>query len=192
MRDDGAMPSRAGGLSAWAENWGAEPGEIALALPCDPLLPDAALVLHRAVSVDADVPLVYRWLCQLRAAPYSYDLLDNFGRRSPQRLTPGLDVLAPGQRVMTVFRLVSFERDAHLTLQHRSVVGGHVAITFATLPRGGSTRLLARFRWTPRTLPLLRGPQSSAWAVGDLVMARRQLLNLKALAERDARAARAA
>lgn len=181
------MTKRQGRLRTWGANWGAEPEEVAMALPCDPLLPDAALVVHRAVGVQADAALVYRWLCQLRAAPYSYDLIDNLGRRSPQQLTPGLDELAPGQRVMTVFRLRSFERDVHLTLWQASRVGGSVAVTFATLPRPGATRLLARFRWTPPTVPLVREPILTAWALGDLAMARRQLLNLKALAEQDAR-----
>ena len=180
------MAERTGRLRGWAANWGAEPEELGRSLPCDRLLPDAAIVVHRAVSVDAHVPLVYRWLCQLRAAPYSYDLLDNLGRRSPQQLTPGLDLLEPGQRVMTLFELDSFERNEHVTLRSSSRATGRVAVTFATRPRWECTRLLARFRWSPpRQLGPLRDPLLTAWAVGDLAMARRQLLNLKALAERD-------
>ncbi|HXE46021.1 MAG TPA: hypothetical protein VN635_12595 [Conexibacter sp.] len=112
------MARRDDRLRTWAANWGARPDEVATALPCDPLLPEAALLLHRAVSVAADAPLLWRWICQLRAAPYSYDWLDNFGRRSPQRLTPGLDELAVGQRAMTVFRVAGFDRNEHLTLRH--------------------------------------------------------------------------
>jgi hypothetical protein len=184
------MPESTGRLRGWAANWGAEPEELGRSLPCDRLLPDAAIVVHRAVSVDAHIPLVYRWLCQLRAAPYSYDLLDNLGRRSPQQLTPGLDRLEPGQRVMTMFRLDSFERDEHLTLRHSSRATGRVAVTFTTRPRWEGTRLLARFRVTPSALGgPLRESLLTAWAVGDRAMTRRQLLNLKALAERDERSA---
>jgi len=182
------MAGRDRALRAWASNWGAREDEVAAALPCDPLLPDAAIVVHRAVSVAADAPLVWRWICQLRAAPYSYDWLDNFGRRSPQRLTSGLEELAAGQRVMTIFRVAAFARDEHLTLLHASRATGEAAVTYAARPDGEGTRLLARFAWTPPALPLVREPLMTAWALGDLAMARRQLLNLKALAERDARA----
>ena len=63
----------------------------------------------------APAEVVYRWLCQLRVAPYSYDWIDNRGRRSPRELTPGLEQLAEGQTVM-IFRLVSFAWGRHLTL----------------------------------------------------------------------------
>jgi len=71
------------------DRWGATPGEVAAKQPCDLLPPPRAVRGDRAISIDAPVAVVFRWLCQLRAAPYSYDLIDNFGRTSPRTLTPG-------------------------------------------------------------------------------------------------------
>jgi len=155
-------------------------------LPCDELLPDADLVLHRALDVAAPVELVFRWLCQLRVAPYSYDLVDNRGRRSPRTLTPGLDELAVGQRVCRIFRLASFEPGSHLTVELDDTVAarafGRVAITWHVSARGvRSTRLLARVR-----LAGLDPVRRRLLALGDLVMMRKQLHTLAGLAERDA------
>ena len=141
------------------------------------------------MTVAAPVDLVFRWLCQLRVAPYSYDTLDNGGRRSPQELTPGVDRLERGDRWMTIFTLADFEPGSHLTFRIRNMRGvfGDVAMTYAVRPVPEGTRLLMRLAWrVPGPGPL---GQLSALALGpgDLVMARRQLLNLKGLAERDAR-----
>ena len=38
----------------------------------------------RAIDLDASAELVMGWVTQLRRAPYSYDWVDNFGRRYPQ------------------------------------------------------------------------------------------------------------
>jgi len=101
-----------------AREWGSTPADRAIVFPCDRWLEHPDDVMYRAVAVDAPPPVVFRWLCQLRAAPYSYDWIDNWGRESPRTLTPGLDDLAVGQRVM-IFDLVEFERDRHVTLRMR-------------------------------------------------------------------------
>jgi hypothetical protein len=164
------------------ENWGATAAERGTRFACDELLPRADVVLLRAVDVAAPAATTFRWLCQLRAAPYSYDAIDNFGRRSPRELTPGLERLQVGQRFMRIFRLASFEPGRSLTLVTGSRLFGRVACTYAALPAGEQrsrivVRMLVAYR--PFTRPL-----HPAFAAGDLVMMRRQLLNLAALAER--------
>jgi hypothetical protein len=181
------MTALASRLRSRAADWGSTAEDRARQLPCDALLPGARLVVHRAVDVDAPPELVFRWLCQLRVAPYSYDLLDNPGRRSPRTLTPGLEQLAVGQVFGKIFRLVSFDVPEQVTAEHHGVFG-HVAGTYSVTRRGRGSHLLCRFRWSPRRLPLAHRPVTTALALGDLVMARRQLLNLKRLAERDAAA----
>jgi hypothetical protein len=108
--------------------WGTTAAERDMPFPCDGLVASPDAMLYRGVTIEASQPLAFRWLCQLRVAPYSYDCIDNWGRRSPRHLIDGLDNLAVGQDVVG-----SFMR---------------------------------------RCLP---------W--GDLVMMRRQLLNLKSLME---------
>jgi hypothetical protein len=168
-------------------HWGSTADERALELPCDALVPGGE-VLHRAVGVDAPPELVFRWLCQLRVAPYSYDLIDNFGRRSPQQLTPGLERPQVGQTFAHVFTLADVDPGRSLTIawQGRRRPFGELAITYAALRDRAGTRLLRRLRWDQPA----RGPLGRLWHAVlpplDLVMARRQLLNFKRLAERDA------
>lgn len=163
--------------------WGSTEAERARPMPCDGLveLPDERL--HRALEVDAAPATVFRWLCQLRAAPYSYDKLDNFGRTSPQQLTPGLERLEVGQRVMSIFRLTAFEPGRSITVLSDGPLFGRVACTYevSPLPEGRS-RLLVRVLVAHR--PGLRSLLTRlVLAPGDLVMMRRQLLNLRGLAE---------
>ncbi|MFZ1154732.1 MAG: hypothetical protein WAN93_07505 [Solirubrobacteraceae bacterium] len=148
-------------------------------LACDCLLADASVRLHRAVSVNASASIVFRWLCQLKLAPYSYDLIDNLGRRSPRELTPGVEQLEVEQRFMSIFSLASFLPDEHITLRSR-----RTAVTYAVLCNDRSTRLVARVLFDPPEGRLSKAVAGYALAVGDLVMMRKQLLTLKALAER--------
>ena len=172
-----------------ATTWGTRPEERVGPWPCDQIAAPAAAALWRGVDVQAPAPVTWRWLCQLRAAPYSYDWIDNFGRRSPRTLTPGLERLAVGQPVMRIFRVASFVPERHLTLTlapGRGELFGHVAVTYRVVARGErSSRLLAKLRFEPP--PGLWGRALARllpW--GDLVMMRKQLRTLARLAERDA------
>ena len=167
--------------------WGATEAERAAAFPCDRHLVHADEAVFRAIDVDAPAAVVFRWLCQLRVAPYSYDWIDNLGRQSPRQLTPGLENLARGQTVMGGFELVDFERDRHLTAVTRPSVldgvFGQFAVSYVVEPRGDTrarlvVKVLVRYGRGPIGW-LTRG----LFPWGDLVMMRKQLLNLKRLAE---------
>ena len=159
--------------------WGVRPRERAVPLPCDGLRPRAGIQADRAIGIAAPPSIVFCWLCQLRAAPYSYDILDNLGRRSPRERNPELVHLEVGQRFMTLFALESFVADEQITLLAKGV-----AVTYAVRPDGAGSRLHVRV--------LLGGPTLLArlLVLGDLVMMRKQLITLKSLAEREAAAIR--
>jgi hypothetical protein len=142
-------------------------------------------VYHRAIDVAAPAPAVFRWLCQLRVAPYSYDWLDNGGRRSPRSLTPGLERLEVGQRFMTIFALSAFEHDRQITLRLRrgGRLIGDLAVTYLVSGEAQSSRLLVRL--------VIAYPDSPiGWLgrlilpPGDLIMMRKQLRTLARLASR--------
>lgn len=179
-------------MESLSHRWGTKPFERLLWFPCDRLILNPDDALFRAVTICASSHSVFLWLCQLRVAPYSYDLLDNGGRQSPQNLTPGLDNLVAGQDVMRIFTLVDFERDRQLTLRLKprsraSRTFGDIAVSYVIVPTAADSnrlvvKLVARYP-TGAKGSLLRA--LLPW--GDLIMMRRQLLNLKRLAEQTAR-----
>jgi hypothetical protein len=167
--------------------WGSTADERALDFACDQLVGEPHEALFRAITVNAPSSVVFRWLCQLRAAPYSYDWIDNFGRRSPRTLTPGLEDLQLGQRIMTVFRLAAFERDRHLTvmLKRSRPLFDELGVTYLLVPVADQRcRLVVKV-----AVRYPRGPLGAATRallpVGDLVMMRKQLRTFRDLAERD-------
>jgi hypothetical protein len=173
--------------------WAVTQDEMGLPYSCDGYLVDPDAILWRAVDVAAPASTLFRWLCQLRVAPYSYDWVDNRGRQSPPRLTPGAEILESGQSVMTIFRLADFKTPEHLTVVMSSQLGlkvfGAVAVTYRVVSEDDSrVRLVAKLRVRyPRT-PWGRCMRM-LFPWGDLWMMRKQLLTLKGLAERSGREA---
>jgi len=131
----------------------------------------------RGVSVRAPSADVWRWVAQVRVAPYSYDWLDNRGHQSPRELLElpeavvGEPFTASAGRPLG--RIVQVDPGTSLT---GKIMGAYM--TYLLQPRSrASTRLLLKV--VTVTHPVL----AQALCLGDLVMARRQLLNIKRLAE---------
>lgn len=170
-----------------ADHWNTRAEDLEGEWACDAGAPAGAAALYRAVDIEAPRAIVWRWLCQLRAAPYSYDWIDNGGRRSPTELTPGLDQLEIGQPVMSVFRLVDFAAEDHLTLEAAGLLGiGPIRVTYRVREQGGRTRLAVKLAVGQRQ-GWLGSMLSRGLAIGDWIMMRKQLLTLKAYAEAEGR-----
>ena len=160
------------------DRWGVTDGEISRSYSCDDFVASPTLRAWRGVRVGAPAAAVWPWVAQVRLGPYSYDWIDNLGRRSPQRLM-GLPDPRVGEAFTTaggrkLGRIVSVDPGSQLTA---TIMGAFMS--YVLVPQqNNATRLLLKVvmrtnRWA-----------APALSVGDLVMARRQLLNLKRLAER--------
>ena len=160
------------------DRWGVSDSETVRSYPCDDFVTSPTLQAWRGVHVEAPVEVVWPWVAQVRLAPYSYDWIDNLGRRSPRDLV-GLPEPQAGDRFTTaggreLGRIVSVDPGKQLT---GTIMGAFMS--YVLVPQEhDTTRLLLKIvmRTTRWAAPGL--------SVGDLIMARRQLLNLKQLAER--------
>jgi hypothetical protein len=160
------------------DRWGVTEGETLRAYPCDEFVASPALQAWRGVHVQARAEAVWPWVAQVRLAPYSYDWIDNLGRRSPRELA-GLPEPRAGDRFTTaggrqLGQIVSVDPGRQLTA---TIMGTFMSYVLVPLEHD-TTRLLLKIamrasRWA-----------APALSVGDLIMARRQLLNFKQLAER--------
>ncbi len=160
------------------DRWGVSEAETRRRYGCDDFVGAPTMQAWRAVTVDADARAVWARLRQVRLAPYSYDLIDNLGRRSPRELrdVPEPRVGAPFTRAFGLDqgRVLAVVPGRELTAKIMSAY-----LSYAVVPHADGTRLLLKV--AARTHWLL----APALSLGDLLMARKQLLTLKALAESD-------
>ncbi|WP_326557377.1 polyketide cyclase [Micromonospora sp. NBC_01796] len=162
------------------DRWGVTESEILRAYPCDDFVVSPVLQAWRGVRVNAPAPAVWPWVTQIRLAPYSYDWIDNLGRRSPRHLV-GL----PEPRVGEAFSSVGGrERGRILSVEPGTQLTGRImnaCMSYVLVPdEHNTTRLLLKVVMRTNRVVAL------GLSVGDLVMARRQLLTFKQLAERGA------
>jgi hypothetical protein len=104
--------------------WGATDAEVAAPMPGDELVPRSSFTATRAITIDAPPEAVWPWLVQLgdrRAGWYTYDLLDNAGYPSADRILSEHQNLRVGDRVPMAKkvndigrRLVSVERSVRI------------------------------------------------------------------------------
>jgi hypothetical protein len=168
-------------------------GEAARSLPGDDLVRDAKLGWTHAITIRARPADIWPWLVQMgcrRAGWYSYDGLDNGGAPSADRILPEFqraevgDVFPQTPKAKDLFVVRAIEPE------HMLVLGDEAAaMSWAfVLERvdAASTRVITRSRGRYDRLAL--GLMLKVfWHPVHVGMQRRQLLNLKRLAEAAAR-----
>jgi hypothetical protein len=175
----------------------ATPDEAARALPGDDLIAQPIGSLAHAITIQCPPHDVWPWVAQMgagnRAGWYSYDLIDNGGRPSAERIAPELQQLSVGMIFPALpgmtdgFNLLAFERGRFLILGWRSP-NGALLMTWAFVLHEvdhRATRLIVRARAGPgyqfHRLPWWLGKRAVAFV--HFIMQRRQLLGIASRAE---------
>ena len=86
----------------WHLKWGSTDEEVRVGLPGDDVVLDPTFNATRAVTVNASPEAIWPWIAQMgygRAGWYTYDLLDNLGRRSATEIVPSLQDVEVGNVV---------------------------------------------------------------------------------------------
>lgn len=173
-------------------NWGASPAEITGSMAGDDLIANPALNATRSISISSPPEQVFPWLKQMgfgRAGWYSYDLLDNLGRRSADRINPAWQDLnsgdiVPGGPINFTALIVEPPHTLVLVLGSPTRTPRRIDFTLSyRLDRvAETTRLVTRVRSQIRA-PGGRLIAHRLLGPGDGFMLRRQLRTLKARAE---------
>lgn len=172
----------------WQLTWGATSEEVSRSLPGDELVGRPTFNATRAITIAAAPDHIWPWLLQVgltRAGWYSYDILDNLGRRSARRIIPELQGLAPGD-VVPMSPDGEQGMRVHSMDPPRSMVWGTPGETTwawqLDAHADGSTRLItrvrSRYRWLSPSIAF-----SALLEFGDIWMMRRMLLNIRDRAE---------
>jgi hypothetical protein len=171
----------------WQLTWGATSQEVSRSLPGDELVGRPTFNATRAITIGAGPERVWPWLLQVgltRAGWYSYDILDNLGRRSARRIIPELQGLAPETWSRSV-QTASRECGCTPWTRRAPWFGAPRETTWASQldahPDGSTrliTRVLSRYRWLSPSIAF-----STLLEFGDIWMMRKMLLNIRDRAE---------
>jgi hypothetical protein len=174
-------------VGPWQRRWGATEGEIRRALPGDGLLRPDAPCTTRAITIDAMPEDVFPWLLQLgygRGGWYSYDWIDNDGKRSVEQIVPALQGLAVGDRIEMLPGLGPTVSE--IVPNHHIVSRSETdswCLLVEPMPDGG-TRLISRWR---QDWPKSAG--TYVWIAladpGAFLMEQKMLRRIRDLAERE-------
>jgi len=168
--------------------WGATPEEIQSPVIGDDLCSDATLIATRSITINAPPQEVFPWIRQMgfgRAGWYSYDWLDNLGRKSATTIHEEWQSVHAGDKIPSgpiSFTATIVEAPRHYVLEITSLGKKSPKLHFTLAyelredPRG--TRLVTRMR-SHCNFPLGSLFEKLVLGPGDGFMLRRQLLTIK-------------
>ena len=168
----------------WQLSWGATADEVTRPMVGDGLVENPTFNATRAVTINAPAEQIWPWIVQIgykRAGFYSWDILDNDGIPSAERIMPEYQNLKIGDVVPlseeTDAAVIDMESNERLLLVFQS--GSTVTWAWALYKIDAErTRLVTRLRW--RTTSVVSQFVLDAF---EIIMMRKCLLGIKRRAE---------
>ena len=167
--------------------WGATPEEIQSPVVGDDLCPSATLIATRSITISAPPQDVFPWIRQMgfgRAGWYSYDWLDNLGRKSATSIHDEWQSVKAGDKVPSgpiSFTAAIVEAPRHFVLEIKSLGKKspklHFTLAYELRDDPHGTRLVTRMR-SHANFPLGSLFEKIVLGPGDGIMLRRQLLTI--------------
>ena len=172
----------------WALTWGSTNEEVTRPMPGDEVLELPTFNATRAVTIEATPEEIWPWIIQIgyrRAGFYSYDVLDNDGIPSAERILPEYQTLTIGDLIplskTADVRVTELDPPRFMVLVFE-VEGTWTDATWVwgLYPEDAShTRLVTRLRADAR------GVRSRIFLdLGEIIMMRKCMLGIKRRAER--------
>ena len=168
----------------WQLSWGATADEVARPMAGDGLVSNPTFNATRAVTINAPAESIWPWIVQIgykRAGFYSWDILDNDGIPSAERILPEYQNLEIGDPVPLDEEIdavvVDMEPNEWLLLvfQSDSTVTWAWALYKIDADR---TRLVTRLRWRASSVV-----SQFVLDAFEIIMMRKHLLGIKRRAE---------
>jgi hypothetical protein len=167
--------------------WGATNEEIHRSVVGDDLCTDATLIATRSITIKAPPQDVFPWIRQMgfgRAGWYSYDWLDNLGRKSATRVHEEWQSVESGDTVPSgpiSFTAAIVDPPRHFVLEIKSLgrksPRAHFTLAYELRDDPEGTRLVTRMR-SHIKLPFGSLFEKLILGPGDGFMLRRQLLTI--------------
>jgi hypothetical protein len=167
--------------------WGATTEEIHGSVVGDNLCRDATLIATRSITISAPPQDVFQWIRQMgfgRAGWYSYDWIDNLGRKSATRVHEEWQSVESGDKIPSgpiSFTAAIVEAPCHFVLEIKSLGKKspklHFTLAYELREDPQGTRLVTRMR-SHIKLPFGSLFERFILGPGDGIMLRRQLLTI--------------
>jgi hypothetical protein len=145
--------------------------------------------LLRSIEIKATASDIFVWLKQLRIAPYSYDFVDNRGKKSPDYIIQNLPPLKIANHFLLAFHIKEFEENSFIACRYCEPINSPVNlylrdmyIEYRIEKKAANTILWCKIKGHINTDISSRG-FFFIFSMINKIMMERQLSNIKKLSE---------